>query len=88
MSDRRTIWKFPLAITDMQKVMMPEHAEILCVQEQFGQPCIWAIVNPEAPKVERWFCIYGTGNSMRSEYRNYIGTAQTGPLVWHVFENV
>lgn len=69
---------------------MPAGASVLCVQIQIATPCLWAIVDAEAPKVERWFRIYGTGHPMNKDSHagNYVGTFQYGPLVFHVFENV
>ena len=51
--------------------------------------CLWAVVNTEEAKlVRRLFRIYGTGREIKEplESLNYIGTVQTGPFVWHVFE--
>lgn len=51
-----TIWKFPLKITDYQLVVMPECAQILSVQMQYGTLCLWALVNQDWP-------LKGTGNN-------------------------
>jgi len=85
-----TIWKFPLAVTDEQSVIMPEGAEILCAEVQHEQLCLWALVNPDAPKQRRIIEVFGTGHDMPDGCRKYIGTVQMmhGSLVWHVFENV
>lgn len=87
-----TIWKFPLEITDEQTVKMPEHAIILSAQLQGGYGiCLWAMVNPEAAKIERTFLVYGTGNPIEEDkLQQYIGTVQTaaGSLVWHIFEKL
>lgn len=51
--------------------------------------CLWAMSNTgESRKVRRLFRIYGTGRPIEEplESLNYIGTVQTGPFVWHVFE--
>lgn len=79
-----TIWKFPLALLNAQIIVMPEGAEILTVQRQNEQPCLWAIVNPERNKEDRLFEIHGTGNPMEDEFsvgRKYIGTFQQQPFV-------
>lgn len=86
-----TIWKFPLALLNAQIIVMPEGAEILTVQRQNEQACLWAIVNPERNKEDRLFEIHGTGNPMEDEFgvsRKYIGTFQQPPFVWHVFERI
>lgn len=83
----RTIWKFPLKVTDRQFVNMPLNAEILTVQNQNGAACLWALVDPEQQIVEaRAFEVIGTGNPIGDGRRRYIGTFQQPPLVWHVFE--
>ena len=51
--------------------------------------CLWAMSNTdESHKVRRMFRIYGTGRPIDEDPANlnYIGTIQTGPFVWHVFE--
>lgn len=98
----RVIWKYPLEITDLQCVMMPEHATILSVHEQNGQICLWAEVRAENTPSRRQIEIIGTGNPI--EYhapskdgwlgghieRRFIGTVVESrrPLVWHVFERL
>jgi hypothetical protein len=86
---KKTIWKFPLTITDFQEIEMPSTAEILCVQLQDGKPCIWALVYPEAKKDIRTFATYGTGHDFppHTEIKQtYIGTYQLPGLVYHLFE--
>jgi len=51
--------------------------------------CLWAMSNTdESRKVRRMFRIYGTGKPIEEDPADldYIGTVQTGPVVWHVFE--
>jgi len=90
MSNARSIWKFPLEITDLQEVLMPKGAEILTVQMQEQTLCIWAKVNPEKEfETEiRKIRIIGTGHKFNDENLKYIGTTQMygGGLIWHVFE--
>ena len=85
---KKTTWKYPLEITDEQNLMMPEGAEILTAQIQGGTLCLWALVNPAAPKQRRTIEILGTGNPAPDVERKYISTAQMagGSLIWHVFE--
>jgi len=70
-------------------VIMPAGAAILTVQTQHGEICVWATVNPDAPKIKRRFWIYGTGHEMfdKPERSFYVGTVQLsgGALVFHVF---
>jgi hypothetical protein len=83
------IWKWTLEVTDEQSLSMPYGAEILCIQSQRGFPQLWALVDENAPVVERTFETYGTGNLMPDNYSGkYIGTYQihNEELVFHVFE--
>ena len=82
----KTIWKFQLTIGE-PVAAMPRGAQILTVHEQYGEVCLWALVDPDAPTEDRRFHIVGTGHPS-AHLKNYIGTAQVagGALVWHVFE--
>ncbi len=84
----KRIFKYVLAIEDLQTVGMHEGAEILSVQNQDGDVCIWALCNPNAPKEARTFHIFGTGNLVCDNPGRFIGTVQilNGALAWHVFE--
>lgn len=85
----KTIWKFLLELTDGQVLMIPEGAEVLTVQLQNGEPCLWAIVNPEHGPEPRRFEIHRTGNPIAAfAERRYIATFQQPPFVWHVFERL
>ena len=88
----KTVWKFPLRVDDEQIVSMPDNAHILCVQDQSGTPCLWALVDPANPPRERKILISGTGHIREDldDLVNYIGTFQMygGGLVFHVFEAV
>lgn len=59
----RSIWKFPLEVVDSQDIELPLHAQPLAVQMQGDKPCLWAIVETNAPKVTRTIYIYGTGTA-------------------------
>lgn len=86
-----TIWKFPLVLTDVQTVMMPEFGQILTAQMQNGSGlCLWAFVNPESPLQPRTIVVLGTGNPAPENPGKYISTVQMqgGALVWHIFERV
>lgn len=88
---QQTIWKFPLEVTDKQFINLPKGAEVLAVQTQNEEPCLWALVNPNEPKEERCFETFGTGHPVpvgMGVDRKYISTYQLsgGSLVFHVFE--
>jgi len=82
----KTIWKYAL---DFQTIVdIPKGAKVLTVQEQRGDPQLWAIVDPDAETEKRTFIIYGTGHNMPDDPGEYVGTFQQlgGNLVFHVFE--
>lgn len=86
----KTVYKYPLVLTDVNVVVLPPDAEILSVQEQPGQLALWALVDPSAPHIaQRTICIAGTGHPLDSSvgYR-HISTFQMhgGNLVFHAFE--
>ncbi len=84
----QTIYRCPIDITDKQHVSLPVGAQILTVERQYGQPCIWAIVDTEAPCERKVIYVFGLGDPMPEESLQYIGTIQTqnGNQIFHVFE--
>ena len=89
----KTIYKYPLAVTDFQEVLLPIGAEILTVQAQGENAFMWALVNPnEQQKEARNIEIFGTGHPIVYDMgisRKYISTFQMhgGQLVFHAFEH-
>lgn len=84
-----TIFKYQLNPIAEQVIEMPLGAEVLTVQVQNGNPCIWAKVNPKKRTVRHLFRIIGTGHQINAEFiGKYIGTYQldNGSLVFHVFQ--
>jgi len=87
--NKKTIWKFPLQLTDSQQIDIPMGYKILCVQAQNGQGCLWAEVMPDAQVKKATFLTLGTGHPIQHPANmEYLGTYQTngGSLVWHVYE--
>jgi len=84
-----TIYKYPIEPRDFT-LTLPERARLLTVQTQYSRPCLWALVDPEAPPEERHFVTYGTGHPVTDDpvRLTYIGTFQLegGMLVFHLFE--
>lgn len=88
-----TIWKLGVPIKDAFSLELPSGAAVLCVQVQGtgGAPHIWAEVNPENPKKERKFRLFGTGHPIENPNElRYIGTFQEddGHLIFHLYEQV
>ncbi len=85
----RTIYKYPVEITEKLEVAMPSDSEILSLQIQHELPCVWALVNPENEISTRRFRWFGTGHPIeKGEDLIYVGTIQIqgGILVFHLFE--
>ena len=90
---KKSIWKFVLDTTDKQELEMPKGAELLSVQEQHGQPCLWALVDPNEVNESRIFEIFGTGHPVPYDMevkRKFIGTYQLaeGDFIGHLFERI
>jgi hypothetical protein len=84
----KRVWKFPLPVLegDVFTIDMPFGADILTLQMQDRTPTLWALVDPYADSVSRQFRIAGTGHPIADKIRGYVGTFQTGGLVFHLFE--
>lgn len=83
----RTIHKYRVPITDTFSIAMPAGAELLSVQMQGPQPCLWALLDNDEPMTQqRHFVVIGTGNPVPKAALKYIGTFQQPPFVWHLFE--
>lgn len=82
----KTIYKYPIEITDEQEILAPTGWQPLSVQIQYGQPCIWALVDPEAKPVLQTVHVHGTGHPVRHNGK-FLGTIQVGggTLIFHVF---
>ena len=87
-----TIHKFPLdGNAEVNVLMMPGDADILCVDVQRGVPCVWARLDTRAPKREWRVRVYGTGHELPADVPlHYIGTFLWvgGAEVYHVFNEV
>lgn len=82
----QTIWKFPLELTDVNRVTMPAQSHILHVGMQGETLCLWALVAPEASKVTRVIAIRGTGHPCNIEHTRHVGSVFDRQFVWHVFD--
>ena len=85
----RTIWKFPLKITDYQEIRAPS-PKILHVATQHDEPCLWVEVTPGCAPRTIGIYIHGTGHILSEDCGDYIGTVLThhDALVWHVYEAI
>lgn len=85
----RTIWKYELELTDRQPIAMPGLANIVHAGlDPAGHICVWAEVDSEAEKADRWIAIIGTGNPFPKleEQPRHLGSVTIPPFAWHVYE--
>lgn len=85
----KTIWKFPLEMTDNPTISMPSGAEVLSVAVQGGAAQVWALVDEEAPTRDRAFKVHGTGHpAVDVVAGEFLGTVilHGGSLVFHIFD--
>ena len=84
------IYKYALPRTHRSTISMPEGAEILHVDNQFDEPFIWAMVDPNRPPVDRKFLFIGTGAEFYETNVKHISTflVRGDSYVFHIFEIV
>lgn len=86
----RVVWKYPFGEGGEFRIRMPLGAKILHVDTQGRQPCMWALVDPEAPVVPRGFVLLGTGHVINdfSPAWTFVGTflADDGRFVFHLWD--
>lgn len=83
--NRKIIYKYTLNHSGATELMLPYGAEVLAVLVQDHELRLWALVTPENDPVKVRFKVFGTGWEIPPEPMVHVGTAQTGPFVWHVF---
>lgn len=83
------VWKFPVR-RGPQTLEMRAGAQVLSVgADPQGDPCLWALVDPEA-RPEAWFVMVAWTNDVIPAAclrgTRFLGTAVTPDgLVWHVW---
>jgi len=83
------VYKYPVEQNNEIVIEIPQYAEILTIQTQYGKPYIWALIDTRMPRVARRFILAGTGHPIQNKDElTYIGTFQLeeGSLVFHLFE--
>lgn len=84
----KTIWKFKLRIEDVQEVEIPADHVILRVKEQYGEPVLYALVDPTSSLTRIEILCAGTGHERDDlDGKEYLGTTMhlDGSLVLHWF---
>ncbi len=84
----KTIYKYPLVITDNQILFIPAHSKFIHVDNQNGAPCLWAEVNTDNRLMKIHIAIFGTGNKMdfQGKSAQHLGSVICGQFVWHIYE--
>ncbi len=85
----KTIHKYSFQPSVEFFLRLPKGAEVLCVQVQRDQPCIWALVDLDAELLPTLFSVRGAGHDGGGLTADqYVGTFQLndGELVLHLFK--
>lgn len=98
----RSVFKYPVLLTDIFSLDLPEGAKVLSVDVQRGEPQLWALcdatmsagmVTPssiDGKMSRRRFRVAGTGHPIHTpaDKLEFIGTFMLhgGELVFHLFE--
>ena len=82
----QVIYKYKLAWQPVQVVQLPLK-RVLTIQLQNGTPCLWALVDTDAPEIPLTLRMAGTGTRDGCDFDTlrYINTTQFGTLVLHWF---
>lgn len=86
-----TVYRYPVSVKeDYFSLHLPSSARVLTFQAQYENPCMWVLLDPDAPPEARHFRLAGTGHPIKEDltWLDYIGTCQIygGSLVFHLFE--
>ena len=90
MTNMHAIYKYPLQITDVQRILVADPVRPLSVQVQRDGLCLWYEVRPDGPIRNVEVFITRTGHRFDGALVDndfvYVGTVQfQDALVWHVF---
>ena len=88
---KKTIYKYSLQIIGIQTIEIPYGSDILSLQTQSEEPCIWVLINNiDAVKETIKLRTIGTGHNIVKETfepKKFIGTYQlSNGFVGHVFK--
>lgn len=89
MKSQRSVWKFILLDEPLQIIRVPPPGIFRHIAFQQGDGiCLWAEVDPKAPKEDRGICLATTGSELPSTAQNYLGTVHTdgGATILHAYE--
>ena len=78
-----------MPIEDSFSLELPADAQFLTLELQNNWPMLWFMMDKDAERVYKHFCIVGTGQEMPIWYGvrlKYLGTIQIDGFVWHLFQ--
>lgn len=87
----KAVYKYDVPLDDKLRLSLPKNAAVLSVQVQGTNrnPQLWALVDTEAPLEDRYYRWFGTGHEIPLGMDwVFIATVQTGPFVFHLFEEL
>lgn len=85
----QVIWKSLMPASGSFDLLLPEGAEIVSANASPGDPRLWFICDPKAPKVRRSFRLYDTGEELDDGYVLITVVINgDGNHVKHLFERV
>jgi len=86
------IYKYVLDLKPTTSIKIPAGYEILTIQQQHNNICLWALVDTDSPVIVETFHIIGTGQMFPWEKTKvkYVNTVQmgNGALIWHIFKDI
>lgn len=81
----KTIWKFPLTISERQAIEIPANSRFLHIGvDGEGVRCLWFAVDPSSDFIPMEVIVIGTGLDL-PHVGDYIGTINVGGYLWHYF---
>lgn len=83
----RTIWKYPIEITDKQTISIEEDAKFIHVSlDPKGEPCLWFECDDTKPTKKRTIRVFGTGHPLPDDVPlKHLGSFVERCFVWHVY---
>lgn len=84
------VYKYKLSSHRETELNLPSGSQVLRVDVQNGETCLWALVDPDKHTELRVFEIFGTGHQMPDFARQFINTffVSGGEYVFHAFERI
>lgn len=81
----RTVYKYPITVTDQQTIMLPSGYKIVHVgRDAYQRPAIWAEVSTDEPEFPVIVNLIGTGRQIPGG-TIYRGSFNERIFVWHVY---